>query len=114
MDKTEEFKNFIREHPELIQYVKNKKNTWQDFYEIYDIYGDDPEIWKKYQDVDRSLPLEELTSIVKNINIDNVQKYITNAQKAINVIKELTTKNVTNISNSIPKTPRPITKFFGD
>ena len=40
MDKKEAFKSFISTHPELITYVKNKESTWQDFYEIYDIYGE--------------------------------------------------------------------------
>lgn len=113
MDKKESFKQFVSSHPELITYVKDKKGSWQELYEIYDLYGDSSDAWQKILD-DRSAPLTELTNIVKNINMDNVQKYINNAQKAINVIQELTTKkNPTNIPN-IPKTPRPITKFFGD
>jgi hypothetical protein len=114
MDKKEEFKRFVSKHPELVEYVKNKKNTWQDFYEIYDMYGENEEAWSKYQEVDRSLPLAELTNLVKNINMDNVQKYINNAQKAINVIQELTTKSTDKVVQNIPKSPRPITKFFGD
>lgn len=115
MTKREEFKEFVSRHPELVTYVKNKENTWQDFYEIYDMYGDDESVWSKYQDDDRAAPLSELTSIVKNINMDNVQKYINNAQKAINVIQELTTKTPgTKGAGPIPKTPRPINKFFGD
>ena len=114
MDKKEEFKIFVRRHPELVSFVKDKKNTWQDFYELYDMYGEDESVWKKYEEDDRSLPLAELSNLVKNINMDNVQKYITNAQKAINVIQELTTKTPNNMPNSIPKTPRPINKFFGD
>ena len=114
MDKKDEFKLFVRKHPELISYVRDKKNTWQDFYEIYDMYGDDDSIWNKYQEVDRSLPLAELSNIVKNINMDTIQKHIGNAQKAINVIQELTAKNPNQVVQNIPKTPRPITKFFGE
>ncbi len=121
MDKKEEFKSFVQKHPELVSYIKDKKNTWQDFYEIYDMYGDDREVWDKYRDnmsldeTDRkSTSLAELARLVKNINIDNVQKYINNAQKAINVIQELTSKNPVKTESIIPKSPRPITKFFGD
>ena len=119
MDKKEEFKEFIKTKPELVNYVKDKKYTWQDFYEVYDIYGKDEEVWKKYKEEvsvrSDSNSLKELTSLVKNINLDNVQKYINNAQKAINVIQELTSTSKTpNIPTSVPKTPRPITKFFGD
>lgn len=114
MAKQEAFKAFVSKHPELVTYVKDKKNTWQDFYEIYDMYGEDPQAWSKYgEESSRALPLNELTNLVKGVNMDNVQKYITNAQKAINVIQELTTKTPT-VSPPVPKTPRPITKFFGD
>lgn len=116
MSKKEEFKNFVKTRPELINYVKNKEHSWQDFYEIYDMYGTDESVWNKYNsEEDRADPLSELTGLVKNINMDNVQKYINNAQKAINVIQELTTKNPAGkIPTAPPKTPRPITKFFGD
>ena len=49
--------------------------------------------------------------LFKNVNMDNVQKHINNAQKAVGLIQELTKKNAPTI---ISKTPRPITKFFGD
>ena len=40
MDKKELFKNFIGAHPEILKYIKNKEMTFQDFFEIYDIYGE--------------------------------------------------------------------------
>ncbi|MDD2504911.1 MAG: spore coat protein YlbD [Bacilli bacterium] len=117
MTKKEKFKTFVTNRPELVDYIKNKEHTWQDFYEIYDIYGEDESVWKKYSEgnIDRADPIIELTSLVKGINIDNVQKYINNAQKAINVIQELTTKKPgSKVPTMPPKTPRPLTKFFGD
>lgn len=123
MDKKEEFKEFIKSKPELVDLVKNKKYTWQDFYEVYDLYGNNDDVWNKYNEekseVDsddrKNASITELTNLVKNINIDNVQKYINNAQKAINVISELTTKKTsTDTVQTIAKTPRVINKFFGD
>lgn len=123
MDKKEEFKEFIKSKPELVDLVKNKKYTWQDFYEVYDLYGKDESVWEKYKenkdniesDDRKNASITELTNLVKNINIDNVQKYINNAQKAINVISELTAKKTsTDTVQTIAKTPRVINKFFGD
>ena len=114
MDKKSAFKEFVSHHPELLTYIKNKENTWQDFYEIYDIYGEDESTWNKYfnsVEDDKNSSLSELTSLFKNINMENVQKHISNAQKAVSLIQELTSKSSSNI---ISKTPRPITKFFGD
>ena len=48
MDKKEEFKAFVRKNPILIKYVKNNEMTWQKFYEIYDIYGENNDVWKDY------------------------------------------------------------------
>ena len=41
-------------------------------------------------------------------------KYINNAQKAINVISELTAKKPVDTISTVAKTPRVINKFFGD
>ena len=122
MDKKDEFKEFIKSKPELVDLVKNKKYTWQDFYEVYDLYGNDDDVWNKYNeekseidsDDRKNASITELTNLVKNINIDNVQKYINNAQKAINVISELTAKKPVDTISSVAKTPRVINKFFGD
>ena len=111
MDKKEAFKNFISTHPELITYVKNKESTWQDFYEIYDIYGENEDAWAKYFNDTTNSSIGELTNLFKNVNMDNVQKHINNAQKAVGLIQELTKKSTPDI---VAKTPRPITKFFGD
>lgn len=122
MDKKDEFKEFIKSKPELVDYVKSKEYTWQDFYEVYDLYGKDESVWEKYRekksdsesDDRKNASITELTNLVKNINIDNVQKYINNAQKAINVISELTAKKPVDTISTVAKTPRVINKFFGD
>lgn len=123
MTKKEEFKDFVRSHPELVKFIKNKEMKWQDFYEMYDLYGDSEDAWNKYlkkeevvgTNVGIGSGLGELTNLVKNINMDNIQKHINTAQKAISVIQELTSKNPpAAASNIVNKTPRPITKFFND
>ena len=115
MSKQDAFKNFVKENPSLVESVKQKRHTWQDFYEIYDMYGEKPEVWRKYLDVNDGsrISLGEITALMKGVNLSSVQKYVTHCQKAINVIQELTTKAPTKIQQ-IPKAPRPITKFFGD
>ena len=95
MDKKASFKEFVSHHPELLTYIKNKENTWQDFYEIYDIYGEDENAWNKYfnNSEPENSSLGELTNLFKNVNMDNVQKHISNAQKAVSLIQELTSSN---------------------
>ncbi len=116
-EKKEKFKTFVSHHPELVSFIKRKEMTWQDFYEIYDIYGEDDSAWNQYfsadeleSDTNTKDKVSELTSIFKNVNMDSIQRHVNNAQKAINIIQELTKKSPEVVS----KTSRPITKFYGD
>ncbi len=125
MSKKDEFKNFVASHPSLVGVVKDRSHSWQDLFEVYDLYGDNEALWDKYlnnasvgasklQD-DRLNSLGELTKLFKNVNIENVQKYIDTAQKAIGVIQELTgAKDATSFQNKGPSTSRPINKIFED
>ena len=45
MDTKEKFKIFVKKNPILIKYVQNGSMTWQKFYEIYDMYGEDNNAW---------------------------------------------------------------------
>ena len=48
--KVDEFKMFVKANPFLIDYIKKGKKSWQDLYEIYDIYGSDEEYWNNDND----------------------------------------------------------------
>ncbi len=123
MSKKEEFKEFMRNKPELVEYIKNKEMTLQSFYEIYDVYGTDESAWKPYErsatpssSLSSSITPAKITNIMKNINLDEIQKHINTAQKALGVVEDLTTKGTSNVANAIkgPLSPRPLNKFFED
>lgn len=121
MSKKEEFKEFIRNRPELVEYIKNKEMTLQSFYEIYDIYGDDEKAWASYErsSEDRKgavINPTKITEIMKNINIDEIQKHVNTAQKALGIVEDLTSKGTSNVTNAVkgPLTSRPLNKFFED
>lgn len=122
MSKKEEFKSFVSSHPNLISLVSSKKHTWQDLFEVFDLYGSDEEAWNKYiNNLDSvkqagNTSIGELTKLFKNINIDNIQKYIDTAQKAIGIVQELTgsTAVASKNTSSGPSSPRPINKIFED
>ncbi len=120
MSKKEEFKEFLRGKPELVEYIKNKEMTLQGFYEIFDIYGSDESAWKPYtRGIDGEVITKnsnKLTDIMKNINVDELQKHINTAQKALGVVEDLTTKSSDAISNVVkgPLSSRPLNKFFED
>lgn len=112
MDKKDEFKKFVSNHPNIVEFVKNKEMTFQDFYEIYDIYGEDSNVWDKYFNRvgTGDDKIKELTSIFKNINMDNIEKHINNAQKAIGIIQELT-KKTPEVKTIVEN---PVKNIFGD
>ena len=116
MGKKEEFKEFIRNKPELVEYIKNKEMTMQQFYELYDVYGTNEEAWKPYERGINNINPTKITDFMKNINLDEIQKHINTAQKALGVVEDLTTKGTANIENAIkgPLSPRPLNKFFED
>ena len=62
MSKIEEFKKFMFKHPEFIDYAKQNNISYQTYYELYDIYGEDESIWKKYT----------TKTITDNINLRNI------------------------------------------
>ena len=118
--KHEAFKNFIKTKPELIKYVQSGEMTWQKFYELYDIYGEDESIWNKYiLNNDRAAvdSISKITDMVKNVNVDSIKSHINTAQKAIDFIGDLTKKTPNNPINNLnkgPVAPRPLNKFFED
>ena len=113
------FKIFVKKHPSLINYVKNNEMTWQKFYEIYDIYGNNNEVWDKYfnsmgdeSSSSSSLSVSELIDMVKKVDLNNVQKNITNISKALALVQSLITKE--DIDGANTYTPRPLYKKFED
>lgn len=117
MSKKEEFKEFVKTKPELINHIKDGSMTWQKFYEIYDIYGNDESAWKTYErSTSVNIPgnIKEITNMIKNIDVESIQKHINTAQKALGVVQELTTKTPPSAPIKGPSSPRPLNKFFGD
>lgn len=71
MSKLEEFKKYVKKYPKLISYVKEGKMTWQDFYELYDIYGENDEVWSKYVSGSLSNDSVNVSDSSTNINTNN-------------------------------------------
>lgn len=117
VDKKEEFKNFAKGHPELLNSIRSGEASWQKLYEIYDIYGTDDRAWKTYFNKNNNstnVGLGNIGDIVKNIDMDSVQKHIHTAQKALDLVAELTGKGTSTVTPKGPATPRPINHFFED
>lgn len=123
MSNKEEFKLFVKSHPELIRYVKDGEMTWQKFYETYSLYGKENDVWNKYfssneeikenpNEKKDSVSLTDVIDMVKKVDLNSVQKNITNISKALGIVQSLITKDEVNTTESY--TPRPLYKKFED
>ena len=120
MDKMTEFKEFVKDKPELVRYVHNGDMSWQKFYELYDLYGTKEELWKPYQKETKveektkeatSFGVGEILGWLKTVDLDSVQNGISSMQRVLGVLQDFGNKeNVT----TPEYTPRPLYKHFED
>ena len=93
----ETFKLFVRSHPELANHVLKNNTSWQQLYEIYELYGENNSIWNTYftkESVTDTITsgastIKEFISNLKNIDMDSVQKGINNIQKTIGLLQDI-------------------------
>ena len=126
MSKKEEFTAFVKTKPEFASAVQKGEMTWQKFYEMYDLYGENSDVWNKFSESDtRAIPnvtegINKITSLVKNVDVESIKSHINTAQKAIDFVQDLTVKKGMNPASSVnnlnkgPISPRPLNKFFED
>ena len=117
MTKKDDFKLFASKHPELVKQIKNGQASWQQLYEVYDIYGENATAWENYfekNNTNNDYNFKTITDKIKNIDLSSIQEHINTAQKALGIVQELTSK--TNTTSEVVKNivPRPINKIFED
>lgn len=112
------FKEFVRRNPKLIKYVNNKEMTWQSFYEIYDMYGEDKEAWKTYLEEEKKEAKEntkvsnmDFMNYIKNIDLDAVQESINSIQRVLGVVSDLA---VTKSTTENTYEPKPLYQHLDD
>ena len=81
------FKAFVKNNPNLVNYVKNNEMSWQKFYEMYDLYGEEHEIWKSYLNNDNS-------NSIQSTNIFDNFKSIFDLFKGVDLKIEISVLNV--------------------
>lgn len=125
MTKIDNFKSFVRKNPNLITYVREKNTSWQEFYELYDLYGEDPTIWNKYLNKEEKKieeqttstsnanPLNNILTMAKNIDADKLQDGLSSIQKAVDLFGGLLVKDK-GTSTKSDYLPRPVYKRFDD
>lgn len=121
----ETFKLFARNHPELAYQVMDGKTNWQKLYELYEIYGEDSEIWSDYNRsgtvksselaVKSATTFKEFFNTFKNIDLESVQKGVVNIQKTIGLLQDIGLGGSSqNATSEREYEPRPMYKYFED
>lgn len=86
----ENFIYFARNHPELASQVLNNNTTWQQLYELYEIYGEDNSIWRSFSKNDVDLnSFKEVFNLIKKVDLNSVQTGINNIQKTIGMLQDI-------------------------
>ncbi|HHY74497.1 MAG TPA: hypothetical protein GX497_14995 [Bacillus bacterium] len=97
-----EFKEFVSKHPGIVKEVRAKEKSWQELFEDWYMFGDDDAMWDQYKTESKSevvpkksrLRLEsdflaQIMGIVKNIDVDEVQKHINSVSGAIANVQQI-------------------------
>lgn len=113
MSKLDNFKKFVSLHPEFITYINENKTSWQSLYELYDIYGENNDIWKRYLNKEsNTTSIKGILNAFKGINIDSLEENINQIEKAISLVKELTTEE--EHKQEVEPKENKIDKLYGD
>lgn len=123
MAKIDNFKLFVKNNPNLITYVKNNTMSWQKFYELYDLYGEDNNVWNEYLNKDttvnttkteskKSSKFSDILDMAKNLDTNKLQDGISSVQKAIGLIGDMLVKDKKPDASTY--NPRPIYRRFDD
>ena len=112
MDSKEKFKLFVKDNPNFASYIKDGSMTWQKFYELYDMYGEDSTIWNDFKESKKNSPtLSDIVNMAKNIDINKLQDGVNSLSKVIGLFSELF---INNDGKSDTYTPRAVYKRFDD
>ncbi len=117
----EQFKEFVRKNPILVKYVDSKEMTWQKFYEMYDLYGEENSVWDKYlnnrndsKDITKTTAFADLLTFLKTINLDSLQEGISSIQRVLGVFQDLSGNKTDKVEEKKEYKPRPLYKHFED
>ena len=123
-NKMDDFKEFVKNNSFLVGYVRRGQKSWQEFYEIYDLYGEDEDAWAKFLEDDEDTRISdnssqsksgywsELINMAKNVDVDKVQEGISSLQKTLGLFGELFTNK--NSTTGKEYNPRPLYRRFED
>ena len=86
MDSLDEFKNFVRQKPEISSWVLDGKYNWQQLYEMFTMYGKDHEIWQQMAKPSSPASNIDLLQLLKNIDIETLIAGMQGLEKILDLV----------------------------
>ncbi|MBQ2872436.1 MAG: hypothetical protein IJE89_00335 [Bacilli bacterium] len=113
MSNLDNFKLFIKNNPTFASYIKDDSMTWQKFYELYDMYGEDSPVWDEYKKVHKkSTTLNDIVNMAKNIDMNKLQDGVNSLSKAVGLFSDIFANRGSNTTNTYK--PRAVYRRFDD
>jgi hypothetical protein len=93
MMSVEQFKQFVKKHPKIIEEVRQGRKTWKELYNDWYVFGEEDEMWDVYKSTnekeEQSALIQKLVNYLKHVDVNELQTYVTNVQQAITSIQEV-------------------------
>ncbi|MCD7033923.1 YlbD family protein [Metabacillus sp. GX 13764] len=91
----EQFKEFVKRHPSLIQEVRKGKRSWQELYEDWHLLGEDDQMWAAFKDTGTEEEKEDkkqdmmsrILSSVKNMDANEMNQHLYNMSSTVSTIQ---------------------------
>jgi hypothetical protein len=97
----EKFKQFVKEHPEIIEAVRKEQATWQELYEDWYLLGEDDPRWNEFrsgerkQEEDQNEPsaeqkpnwVRQIISAIKEMDAKQIEAQIGHLSQALAAIQ---------------------------
>lgn len=113
----QQFKEFVKKHPKLIETVRKGEKEWKDVFEDWRLLGDEDPMWKKYkleeadEASEKSSFFTALLSSVKSMDANQINENLYKMNNAISSIQDLLQSFGTNKSRNT-NTPKQSTPFM--
>ncbi|WP_155111153.1 YlbD family protein [Metabacillus mangrovi] len=94
--KVEEFKDFVRRHPKIIEEAKKGSRTWQEYYENWYLLGEEDAYWTPYKSTEtKNEEAEEkgfvtqILSAVRKMDANEMNQSLSKMSNAVSTVQNL-------------------------
>lgn len=97
----EQFKKFVRKHPELAKGIKKEGKSWKEIFEEWSIFGEDHEIWDNYgikrgsnskttgNGNGKGLQLSKILSYLQNADYETISEQLNQLNGTLTNVSEI-------------------------